>query len=82
MRLFTIKKLQRNPKGVQNERINGVLGHDSGLLRLYWAGDNLEPREFRKSPFDSIGEERLEIEDILNSIQHPNRPHYMSTDLA
>ena len=21
--------------------MNGVLGHDSALLRLYWAGDNL-----------------------------------------
>ena len=24
-----------------NEWMNGELGHDSALLRLYWAGDNL-----------------------------------------
>ena len=29
-------------KVAQNKgKIDGVLGHDSTLLRLYWAGDNL-----------------------------------------
>ena len=32
------------------QRMNGVLGHDSELLRLYWAGDNLgEWDEFYES---------------------------------
>ena len=25
--------------------MNGVLGHDSALIRLYWAGDNLGANE-------------------------------------
>ena len=28
------------PWAIQNE-MTGVLGHDSVLIRLYWAGDNL-----------------------------------------
>ena len=49
-----------------NEWMNGVLGNDSAISRLYWAGDNLgEWDEFRLS---------LQIKGILNtSIHNPSQ---------
>ena len=52
---FSIRKPLTTAKSQKYNEMIGVLGHDSALLRLNWAGDNLgEQHKVRKSKFKNF----------------------------
>ena len=53
--------------------MNGPLGHDSALLRLYWAGDNLGEHNMGwNNGMQYLHQNKLQYADVI--ILYPVRP--------